>query len=155
MALEVVLTQTLAGGHTLIYLRNTDSAEPLAQLPDRPSELLARIADADPNDVDTADLVAVNHALHAHRLKVAREIAAKETHHEALVRAIEQLPNVQKDPVARGALATLKENPTLEGRNALLRAQIEQQLEEHAQVTQRLADARRDERVIGEAKRTT
>ena len=153
MSLEVVLTQTLAGGHTLVYLRNTEAAEPPAQLAEHASELVARIEAADPSEVSTADLVAVNHALHAHRAKVVREIAAKEQHHEALVSAVAKLPSVQKSATAKAVLAELKENPTLEGRNALLRAQIEQQREEHAALTARLEEAQRDERVVGAAKR--
>ena len=153
MALEVVLTQTLAGGHTLVYLRNTESAEPPAQLAETAAELVARIEKADASEVDTAVLVETNHALHAHRRKIAREVAAKEEHHAALVRAIEQTPAAQQSAGVRAALEALRVNPTLEGRSALLRAQIEQLVDEHAAVTARLEEARRDERIVGASKR--
>lgn len=90
MALEVVLTQTLPGGHTLVYLRNTDAETPPIQLADRPDELVKRIEEADADLVDTAQLVAINHALHAHRHKIVLEIAAKEAHHATLAASLEQ-----------------------------------------------------------------
>ena len=82
-----------------------------------------------------------------------REVAAKEEHHAALVRAIERTPSAQRSAGVRAALESLRETPTLEGRSALLKAQIEQQLEEHAAVASRLDEARRDERLVGASKR--
>ena len=86
--LEVVATQVLEGGHTILYLRNTDSSEPLLVGAKTGLELRAMIEAADPEtDTDPAALASSITALHAHRAKVVRDIAEKEKHHEALAAA--------------------------------------------------------------------
>ena len=86
--LEVVATQVLEGGHTVLYLRNTNSSVPLVLGEKSTAQLQKMIEAADPEtDTDPAALASSIAALHAHRAKVVRDIAEKEKHHEALAAA--------------------------------------------------------------------
>ena len=139
MPLQIVATQTLPGGHTVIYFRNTESTEPVV-MGDAPGVTLARLA-SDPKDLeplDAAELAAVNNALHAHRAKVVRDVAAKEEHNAALGVAIEER-TVEREEIDARVAALKGEHEEIGARVASLSAEFAALKGEHEEIDARVA----------------